>query len=106
MPPTTRKAPAKKAAPKAVKNSTPPKETTVSEEAVVVAEAVVTTKKKGPKPNPFTRVERARLRADKARAAHAKVQSVTDALADAEREEQEALAALKEAVESVSVSSE
>lgn len=65
-----------------------------------------TTQRKGPKPNPFARLERARVKAEKARTAYRKVQAVADALAVAEAEEQEALAALQDALAAVGVNSD
>jgi multidrug resistance efflux pump len=76
------------------------------EENVVteVEETQPTGKKKGPKPNPFTRVERAKAKVEKARAAYDKVQHLASALEEAEAEEQAALAALQEAVAAAGVS--
>ncbi|MFD4474604.1 hypothetical protein ACFWPU_00605 [Streptomyces sp. NPDC058471] len=62
-----------------------------------------TTKRRGPKPNPFARLERARAKADRARAAYAKVTHLAAALDDAEREEQDALDALQDAVNAANV---
>jgi hypothetical protein len=80
----------------------------VVEEAPVteVEETQPTGKKKGPKPNPFTRVERARAKVEKARAAYEKVQHLANALEEAEAEEQAALSALQEAVAAAGVSTE
>lgn len=60
-----------------------------------ITEEATTGKRKGPKPNPFARYARARAKADKARRAYEKVQNVAEALAEAEAEEQAALAALE-----------
>jgi multidrug resistance efflux pump len=78
----------------------------VVEETVVTEETQPTGKKKGPKPNPFTRVERAKAKVEKARAAYEKVQHLANALEEAEAEEQAALQALQEAVAAAGVSTE
>lgn len=62
-----------------------------------MTEEIATAPRRGPKPNPFTRLEKARAKAEKARLAYAKVQNIADALAEAEAEEQAALQELAEA---------
>lgn len=78
------------------------------------------TRRKGPKPNPFTRLEKAKAAAERARRKASRAiaaREAADALAAAEaealtaaeaaeEEEQEALAALQEAVAAAAVSSE
>lgn len=109
MPPTTRKTAAKKTTtPRktaAKKVAEPVEEITVSEN-VENTEAVETTgARKGPKPNPFVRLAKARARAEKAREAYAKVERLAQAKDAAEAEEKAALEALQAELESVGVNS-
>lgn len=120
MPPTTRKkAPAKKAATprtRKPKIEAPVEEAPVSD-AVETPEETPAPKRKGPKPNPFTRLKKAQVAAEKARRKAARAtnaraeleallaaeEEALAAVANAEAEEQAALAALQEAVAAVGV---
>lgn len=118
MPPTTRKTAAKKTTTRKTNTGVTNTSVTRKRPAKKVAEPIVqedtnvsenventeaTTKRKGPKPNPFVAYEKARAKADKARAAYEKVQRLAEAKEQAEREEQEALSALQAAYEAVGV---
>lgn len=59
--------------------------------------------RKGPKPNPISAYEKARAKAEKARAAYAKVERLAEAVKEAEAEERAAYDALQEALKSVPV---
>ncbi|GGR51330.1 hypothetical protein [Streptomyces roseolus] len=95
MPPATRK-PAKKAAPRSrkPKNDTPV-ESPVSDTVETPETETETSKRKGPKPNPVSRVARAKANLLKARANAAKVERVAEALTAAEAEYKEAVEALQ-----------
>lgn len=64
------------------------------------------TTRRGPKPNPFVRLAKARARAEKAREAYAKVSRLADAKEAAEAEERAALEALQAELEAVGVNSD
>lgn len=119
MPPTTRKTAAKKTTTRKTNTGVTNTSVTRKRPAKKVAEPIVqedtnvsenvetteatSSKRKGPKPNPFVAYEKARAKADKARAAYEKVQKLAEAKEQAEREEQEALSALQAAYEAVGV---
>ncbi|WP_432112761.1 hypothetical protein [Streptomyces sp. S1] len=105
----TRKAPAKKAA--AARKKTPAKKAVPAPvKEIAVSDAVETPetaeaapKRKGPKPNPVSRVRRAKAALVKARSNAAKVEKYSEALAVAEAEFKEAVAALQASLDDLDI---